>query len=267
MTQKGFSKYDLTMRIPRSSRQGWRAGFRWAQAAVLAAALLSSGCGGSPAEDRDPNIRRARLLKNAGNYEEAVAAYEKALRRKPQLARAHWELATLYDQQFEDDVSAIYHYRKYLELEPDAERRDLVEDLISVARVSFAASLPRNADETIREVRRLQRENAALAELLTQERNTIRDLRAELGGRPPEPGADPGVAPATGPDAGPAPMPPLRRDRSYVVQPGDTLSRIAGKVYANPARWDKIFEANRDTLRSPESIRVGQTLRIPPDEP
>ncbi|MCB1069261.1 MAG: LysM peptidoglycan-binding domain-containing protein [Verrucomicrobia bacterium] len=58
-------------------------------------------------------------------------------------------------------------------------------------------------------------------------------------------------------------MPAQPSEQIYVVQAGDTLSRIATRVYNNPALWERIYEANRETLRSPESIRVGQTLRIP----
>ena len=50
---------------------------------------------------------------------------------------------------------------------------------------------------------------------------------------------------------------------SYTVQPGDTLSRIAGKVYGNSGKWDVIFQANKATLKRPENVKVGQTLMIP----
>lgn len=49
----------------------------------------------------------------------------------------------------------------------------------------------------------------------------------------------------------------------YVVKPGDTLSKIARDVYGDPSLYTKIFEANGDTLKNPDLIRVGQKLRIP----
>jgi nucleoid-associated protein YgaU len=48
-----------------------------------------------------------------------------------------------------------------------------------------------------------------------------------------------------------------------VVQVGDTLSRIAEQMYGDSSQWEKIYEANRNTLNSPQSIHVGQTLVIP----
>jgi len=52
----------------------------------------------------------------------------------------------------------------------------------------------------------------------------------------------------------------------YVVQRNDTLGRIAVKFYGTARAADRILEANRDHLSSPDRIRVGQTLRIPSPE-
>jgi len=50
---------------------------------------------------------------------------------------------------------------------------------------------------------------------------------------------------------------------SYVVQPGDNLWRIAGKVYGKSTRWREIYEANRNVLSDPERIFTKQVLFIP----
>jgi ABC-type amino acid transport substrate-binding protein len=53
---------------------------------------------------------------------------------------------------------------------------------------------------------------------------------------------------------------------AYVVQAGDTLSRIAGKVYGDvsPRSWRRIYEANREAIGDdPSRIQVGMTLTIP----
>ena len=50
---------------------------------------------------------------------------------------------------------------------------------------------------------------------------------------------------------------------TYTVQPGDTLSAIAARVYGDPAQYQRIFAANRDQLSSPDRIVPGQQLRIP----
>jgi nucleoid-associated protein YgaU len=51
--------------------------------------------------------------------------------------------------------------------------------------------------------------------------------------------------------------------QSYTVKPGDTLSKISKQFYGNANSYMKIFEANRDILRDPNKIEVGQTLKIP----
>jgi nucleoid-associated protein YgaU len=51
--------------------------------------------------------------------------------------------------------------------------------------------------------------------------------------------------------------------RTYKVQPGDTLSKIAKEFYGNSNEYNRIFEANRDKLQSPDKIEAGQELVIP----
>lgn len=49
----------------------------------------------------------------------------------------------------------------------------------------------------------------------------------------------------------------------HVVATGDTLSKIAEQYYGDMMLYPKIFEANRDILKDPNKISVGQKLRIP----
>jgi LysM repeat protein len=51
--------------------------------------------------------------------------------------------------------------------------------------------------------------------------------------------------------------------RTYTVQAGDSLSRIAEKFYGKASEYNKIFEANRDKLSDPDHVRVGAELLIP----
>lgn len=50
---------------------------------------------------------------------------------------------------------------------------------------------------------------------------------------------------------------------AYVVQKNDTLQKISTKFYGTSKRWMKIFEANKDKLKSPDRVRPGQEIRIP----
>jgi nucleoid-associated protein YgaU len=51
--------------------------------------------------------------------------------------------------------------------------------------------------------------------------------------------------------------------REYTVEAGDTLSHIALKYYGDQFRWNKIYEANKPTMKNPDYIYVGQKLLIP----
>ena len=65
---------------------------------------------------------------------------------------------------------------------------------------------------------------------------------------------DPSLAPA---------KPAAPEAKTYTVQPGDTLSKIAKQFYGNANAYMKIFEANKDQLNDPNLIKVGQVLKIP----
>jgi nucleoid-associated protein YgaU len=49
----------------------------------------------------------------------------------------------------------------------------------------------------------------------------------------------------------------------HEVKSGDTLSAIAKQYYGDANLYMKIFEANRDILKNPDLIKVGQKLKIP----
>ena len=53
---------------------------------------------------------------------------------------------------------------------------------------------------------------------------------------------------------------------TYVVQQGDTLARIAKKLYGTEGALDLIAERNRRTLPDPAKLQVGMTLHIPSRE-
>jgi nucleoid-associated protein YgaU len=50
---------------------------------------------------------------------------------------------------------------------------------------------------------------------------------------------------------------------TYEVKSGDSLSKIAKRVYGDGKAWRRIFEANKDTVKDPDKIFPGQKLKIP----
>lgn len=53
--------------------------------------------------------------------------------------------------------------------------------------------------------------------------------------------------------------------KEYIVKKGESLWKIAGlkEIYGNSAHWQKIYEANRSKLKSPNHVYPGQVLIIP----
>ena len=62
-------------------------------------------------------------------------------------------------------------------------------------------------------------------------------------------------------------LPGTQTPRTYVVQPGDTLSGIAQAELGDRDRWTEIFLLNRAVIRHPHRIFPGQVLVLPPAGP
>lgn len=54
--------------------------------------------------------------------------------------------------------------------------------------------------------------------------------------------------------------------QEYTVKSGDTLSKLAERFYNSMSKWEKIYEANKDTLKNPNYIYIGQKLMIPSED-
>ncbi len=55
--------------------------------------------------------------------------------------------------------------------------------------------------------------------------------------------------------------------RTYTVEKGDSLSKIAKEQLGNANAWKQIFEANRDVLDDPDRIFPGQVIKLPAQAP
>lgn len=51
--------------------------------------------------------------------------------------------------------------------------------------------------------------------------------------------------------------------RTYSVRPNDSLGSIAQRIYGDATKWRVIYDANREVLRAPDDVRIGQVLVIP----
>jgi len=85
----------------------------------------------------------------------------------------------------------------------------------------------------------------------------------------PAPPMVPPVIVETAPPAIAEPAPPkvkaTPKPTAYTVKKGDSLWRIAGRVYGNPFKWPRIYQANKEKIKHPNKIYPGQVLTIPQD--
>jgi tetratricopeptide (TPR) repeat protein len=256
--------------------------------------LLLAGCDGPDrlaqgSETNEPYYRQGDQLKRQGRYPEALNAYLKVIERRNENApESHLEAGLIYQQYLKDPVIAIYHFRKYLELEPNSRQADLVRQRIDAAMRDFARTLPARPmeDRTMRldlmgRIDELQKQNLELKEEIGRLRqgaaNTGRGSTAALV---PAPESAPPQVVARGPFFNPPAAaaanpvqpvvrpvvparPPTPAGRTHVVAEGETLSKIAQRYYGSTARWPAILDANRDVLKDEKSMRAGMTLKIP----
>jgi len=244
---------------------------------LIIAAVLFSGCSRQVAslddsDFRDPMIRKAQSKVRQGDKEGAVDCLNRALGRRPDLAQAHLSLALLYDDYKKDYVRAIYHYERYLELRPAAQKRGLIEDLIRKAKMSFSASLSEQFSETGKKMQALEEENSRLKANLYEVRKNLakrvgdgKSLEAPHKDTPKLVRLDERITPVQ--DEAAASNQPAQTvspaSTVYCVQAGDTLSLISAKVYRDPRKWKAILDANGTNLVSPDRLKAGQVLIIP----
>jgi tetratricopeptide (TPR) repeat protein len=143
-------------------------------AAALLALGLGQGCGGDnpslSSEMDDSYYRDGQQMERQGRWDEALAAYLKVIDRRGDSApESNLDAGLIYLNHIKDPIFAIYHFRKYLELEPNSKQAVYVKGLIDAAKREFARALPGQPLESQTEhmgveeqVERLQRENDEL---------------------------------------------------------------------------------------------------------
>jgi nucleoid-associated protein YgaU len=152
---------------------------------VLAAALALAGCNSASKEkissddSQNPHYKQAQQDLDGGNPGAAAADYESALAENPKLVQAQYELGVLYGDKLGDPVSSIYHFKRYLELDPSSDKKDQVQEQIDKQGQAFAASLP-NAPLTSGAEVKPTAATAALKKQLSDAMHTITQLQTEL---------------------------------------------------------------------------------------
>ena len=72
------------------------------------------------AVQRDKVIANAEKLVAKGKIDAAIKEYERVLELRPNDPETHYNLGVLYDDYIKDREKALYHYQKYLAINPTA---------------------------------------------------------------------------------------------------------------------------------------------------
>ena len=350
-------------------------------------AVLVAGCGGESDIAKSENnergsalYRKAFAAEQSGDIKEAIRLFNKVLIEEPHSFSAHFQLATLLQDHAEDYVGAIYHYKQYLYLRPDAEKSTLAQERIRIAEQLLAPQILRKVGDSVQgisqahllkenerlnriittlegeksvlnegkataetELARLKGDNERLRQILSKMRvseeasapsesllkrveaavqsaegekaakpdsKALRALRDEasaisegggktetrkplvdvpstetmlqkvqthLAGESEAAAIPPSDKPSDKPDKSvlnslslfgkgdkkEKPSKTAGEMRTYVVQPGDTLFRVAEKFYGDSTKWRKIRDANRTRIDPDGRIRAGQIISVP----
>lgn len=293
-------------------------------AAAAVSMLTMSGCDLLTVSQTGRNIREGNEAMVRGEVPRALQHYEAALDGTMLSAEAHYRLGLLYEDQMKNEVGALHHFERYLELAPQGQFATDVKGYVDRLRLLIVSRLADGPVMPAREATRLKNENLALKQQLADLRQQAPSGRpAAAGARSPAPAPrteeatplaaapTPAMVVAATPPPAPSPArkaePEVRRAvavnaalpssagtdvaprvepigaagsvpaaaaavpvvagsapvRTYKVESGDTLAGIARKFYKNSGQWQKIAEANKETLPDPAKLQPGMVLVIP----
>ena len=286
-------------------RPAYRYMVRWGLGLfVIATALLLSGCGwlerasGDP--KHEPHFMEGDNLKGTAQFEAAREAFQKAVEVNPANYFAHQELGDLYLRRFNDPGTALYHYRRYIEIAQKLHIKNAVDPTVETCIQGCEIKLAeRTVDQLAREhssvvVEQLRRDNDSLRQQLeeaqrqlqvrAQESRTVPNLNSAIAtNRPPEIMAVPPsekfssskpkvetarvpvpTGPIIGPRPGPAPIPTLAPHR-----PSSAKTTYVIRAGDNPATIARAHGLKLPALLAANPgldarhLKVGQTINLP----
>lgn len=230
--------------------------------------LLGVACnpqvGDTVREIDEKQYQLAQSYKAQGRVEEALSAFMRVIDARLDAAESHLEAGNIYLQSLKDPVRAIYHFDRFLQLNPKSAQAKQVRQLIESAQKEFVRQLPAepyqgglDRIDLMDLIEHLKKENASLKQDLARAQQGLTALKS-LGvdakkARVNAPSSARQV-PSQNPSNGP---------QMHTVQAGDTLSTISQRYYGTPSRYMDIYQANRDRLKTANALKIGQQLRIP----
>lgn len=241
-------------------RFSWRVFFTLALVPVLLGGLTGCFPGDSTLdEEKDPHFLEGQSKVSSLDYAGAAEAFGRALQANPKSASAHKQLGLLYFEHLKEPDSAIYHFRKVLQLRPTDPHADVWKQDIESCRLDLARSisfgpLTAHAQE---QLSKAVTENETLKkqiELLRQELQQVSAAAAQRQAAPANPAPAPVASPAR---TSPAVETPRVAPANVLTASAPLPDRLKGIVSA--AESSKPTPSV--TRRTNETTRVALTTR------
>lgn len=100
--------------------------------------LLSGGCGfAEGGAGTHPLFKKGKSEQEKGNYVEAVKYFKRYLAVRPDSGKTHLLLATIYDENMDLQVDAIYHYQEFIRISRNSSEAQNVQKWIATARHKY----------------------------------------------------------------------------------------------------------------------------------
>lgn len=180
---------------------------RW-QVGLALAALCLGGCDVLSVSRTGHNIREGNEAVLRGELQKALQHFESALDGTMLSAEAHYRLGLLYEDQLKNEVGALHHFERYLELAPQGQFATDVKSYVERLRLMIVSRLSDGPVLPAREAARLKNENLELKQRLTELRQEVPNARgAAKPAAPLPPAAVPAATPALVVVATPTPPP------------------------------------------------------------
>ena len=223
--------------------------------ALLLSILFFSSCYKRQENTSNPFFIKAQNSYNDGNYNQASEFYQKYLTLYPESPKAHYNIAIIF-LEHENYILAIFHFKQFLELQPNSPDKEIIKKWIQASQESLYKELEKEYSDTEtipqpnytknvklkKEIDKLKKKNEKMRDFIIKHNKTI---TVDKNGKTEKANN-------------------FNSTRNYEVQQGDSLYKISKKVYNSSKYHDLIWEANKDKLKSPSSLRPGDILTIPP---
>ena len=265
----------------------------------LLSVVLFLGCTNHRRLSNEDNsfYKRGMRLQLDGQYEDAIDAFKQCLHFSPDSYKANLQLAVIYEDHKYDYPLAIVHYNSYLKKAPDTEDIEIAQQWLGRAEKKYFEELRfiygnpilgRNEKLDPARGKHSQIDHSLKNDTLPvtiksgdftqpiseipKQPSTIASTNKKALAGDKEFGGD---SPSTSKEHHTGITNPIILDEKnaqndqirqnyYIVQKGDTLVSIAEELLGDENSWRDLYEINKDKVKSPELLQIGQELKIPP---